>query len=70
MKIYLGYACDEDGAEAQGMFSEDGTLLGSWSLNDGNWRSEYFNNFMKNVGITVEASEDEQLIKKLEKVYL
>jgi hypothetical protein len=70
MKIYFVYACDEDGSgEVEGMFSEDGTLLGSWACNDGQWRSEYFNHFMNKLGINVEASDDELLAEKLLKEY-
>jgi len=69
MKVYLVYAAPDEGGEVEGMFRDDGTLLGCWSLNDAHWRSEYFNHFMKKLGIKIESSEDHLLIEKLMKEF-
>ena len=63
--LFLVYMEDEELGEAEGMFDEEGTLLGTWACNDGDWRPEYFNEFMGKLGYNVEVSEDEALIKKL-----
>jgi len=63
--LFLVYMEDEELGEAEGMFDEEGTLLGTWACNDGDWRPEYFNEFMGKLGYNVEVSEDEVLIKKL-----
>ena len=60
--IYHVYA---DEYEVEGMFDEDGKLLGAWSGNDGTWRHEYFNEFLKKLGITVKHNDDEKLTAKL-----
>ena len=48
--IYYVYV---DDYEAEAMFSASGELLDFWSCNDGCWRGEYFNPFMKAAGIEV-----------------
>lgn len=53
--IYIVDACDENLGEAQGVFDEKGKLISAWSCNDANWRDEYFNGFMKTLGITVKS---------------
>ena len=53
--------------EVEGMFDEDGKLLGAWCLNDADWRSEYFNDFMKAAGIKVVASKKKEYILELQK---
>ena len=47
--------------EAQAVFDEKGRLLGAWFCNDANWRSEYFDGFMAELGIVVDyrAATDE-----------
>lgn len=42
----------EDPFEAQGVF-KDGNLIAAWSMNDADYRSEYFNGFMNKLGIKV-----------------
>lgn len=68
MKVYHVYY---ENPEIEGMFSEDGTYLGGWSLNDAVWRQEYFVEFMRNVGVQVTTPEtkklEKELIKKLKK---
>lgn len=60
--IYYAYAdnvCTEEQfdrlGEVEGMFDEQGKLIGAWCLNDGNWRSEYFDPFMEALGIQVDG---------------
>lgn len=54
-KLYLAYPEDD---LIEGIFDADGTLLDAWSPNDANWRSEYFNPFMRKLGFEVcEAPE-------------
>jgi len=67
-KIYFVNYCDE--FEAQGMFDDKGKLLDGWSCNDGNWRGEYFDGFLKELGIVVDysKSDDPKLVKKLYKM--
>ena len=64
-KIYHVSYCDK--FEGEGMFDAKGNLLDAWSCNDGVWRGEYFDGFMKELGIEVDysRSEDPKLIKKL-----
>lgn len=52
------YFCDYEGdlGEAQAMFDEDGTILDYWYSNDGNWRGEYFDGFLRQLGIKVDYS--------------
>lgn len=69
MKIlHLVYGCNEDGGEYQGVFNEQRELIGSWSMNDANFRIEYFHLLMVNLGYVIEDSEDDELIEKLDKV--
>lgn len=49
---FVDLESDETG-ECQGMFDEDGNLLGMWASNDGNWRGEYFDGFLRELGIKV-----------------
>jgi hypothetical protein len=53
----------------EGVFHQDGRLLGYWSPNDANWRS-YFNLFMKELGFEmIEIFDwDDWRIKKLQSV--
>ena len=67
--IYFSDYCGNEG-EAQAMFNDDGTLLGIWSSNDGNWRGEYFDSFLRHLGIVVDYSgayddKMEETIKKM-----
>lgn len=52
MKTVYHVYCED--YECEGMFSEDGKLLGMWSCNDGNWRDEYFNGFLRELDISIE----------------
>ncbi|HYT42643.1 MAG TPA: hypothetical protein VEP90_09870 [Methylomirabilota bacterium] len=67
-KIYYVSYCDK--FEGEGMFDAKGNLLDAWSRNDGDWRGEYFDGFMKKLGIEVDysRSDDQNLVKKLLKV--
>ncbi len=51
--IYISYFCEDDLGEVQGVFDEKGKMLDCWCCNDANWRHEYMNGFMKNLGVTV-----------------
>lgn len=69
MKIlHLVYGCSEDGGEYQGVFNDQRELIGSWSMNDADWRIEYFQYMMATLGYVIENSEDEELIEQLNKV--
>lgn len=68
--IYHVYS-DSDG-EIEGMFDADGNMLGAWCCNDGLWRGEYFDPFLRKLGIEVkydatgECEEFKGLRRKLE----
>lgn len=55
--IYRAFS--EEAGEVEGMFDENGELLGIWSCNDASWRNEYFSPFMKRLGITIERATPE-----------
>lgn len=61
--VYFAYIEDE----CEGMFNSKGELLGAWCANDGNWRGEYFDGFLKSVGIKVDysKSDDPKFKRKL-----
>jgi len=61
MKIIYEFYSEKYG-EVGGMFDADGNLLDCWVLNDADWRGEYFNGFMKKIGVEVV-----RLPKKFEK---
>lgn len=66
--IFIVYVADDELGEAEGVFDSRGLLLDAWSTNDGNWRHEYYNPFMKKLGITVERREPTpQDLRKLRK---
>lgn len=60
--IYNVYVEEE---EIEGMFDEKGNLLGTWTLNDANWRDEYFGGFMEALGIHVVYSDRPDFKQKL-----
>lgn len=66
-KVYLVNMCHDEQGEAQGMFSEEGELLGTWAFNDGNWRTEYFDGFAEKMGFEVLRPNPKQQ-EKWEKV--
>lgn len=39
--------------EIEGMFSQQGNIIGCWSLNDACWRNEYFEGFLNELGYQV-----------------
>jgi hypothetical protein len=45
----------------EGMFDEDKKLLGAWCYNDAEWRGEYMNGFIKNLGFVVVQSYDNEM---------
>jgi hypothetical protein len=53
MKIVY-HLYDEKHGEVEGMFDADGALLDTWCCNDANWRNEYFDGFMKALGVDVQ----------------
>jgi len=56
--------------EIEGMFDDEGTLLGVWSSDDANWRIEYFRGFMEKLGIEViNRSASKALVNKLRKQF-
>lgn len=57
---------DDDAGEVEGMFM-NGKLLHWWSGNDANWRNEYFEPLMKELGYTVKHSQDPKLKAILKK---
>lgn len=52
------YFSDYEGelGEAQAMIDEDGIILDYWWSNDGNWRGEYFDGFLRELGYKVDYS--------------
>lgn len=60
------YAQTEEVGEVEGMFDEDGELLGMWSCNDACWQNEYFSEFLDKLGVYV--VEDGRFDDKLEKI--
>lgn len=65
-KIYFLYLCDDDVGEVEGMFDEQGEMLGNWCCNDATWRGEYFNGFIESLGYEVISDIPEDLEPKLE----
>ena len=58
---------DSDLGEVEGMFSEEGELLGAWCLNDAQYRVEYMNGFLAALGFDV-VPAPRALAKKYMKV--
>jgi hypothetical protein len=55
--------------ECQAVFDEYSKMLDCWSLNDANWRGEYFNYFMERLDIIVKPrNATEQERKQIAKV--
>ncbi len=54
--LYLSYPEDD---LIEGIFDAKGNLLGAWSPNDANWRSEYFAPLMEKLGFEIfDAGEE------------
>lgn len=64
MKTVL-FVTDDSYGEVEAFFNEDGTLLGSWSRNDAEWRREYFDPILAALGITFVKSTRPDLLAKL-----
>jgi hypothetical protein len=60
--IYIESSCGE-GGECQGAFDEEGNLLSIWSSNDADWRHEYFDGMMAQLGIEVRHGRFEQALE-------
>lgn len=56
MKIIYFSDYEGDLGEAQAMIDEDGVILDYWWSNDGQWRGEYFDGFLRELGIKVDYS--------------
>lgn len=70
MKLFFVYVEDEVISEAEAVFDESGKMLGCWSNNDANWRSEYFAPFMSEVGITcIDRAATKKEIKLMRKSF-
>jgi hypothetical protein len=70
MKLQFVDLCDDEVGEVQAFF-KDGELLAAWSSNDANWRSEYMDPLLEELGWEIEyASSDETLAQKLREMYL
>jgi hypothetical protein len=52
----IWHVSSEDEGEIEGIFDENGELLGMWCCNDAHWRNEYFSPFMKGLGIEVKTN--------------
>ena len=50
--IYIISVCNDYG-EADFVFDEEGIIIDFWANNDADWRHEYFNGFMEELGINV-----------------
>jgi hypothetical protein len=59
------YVYYEDEWEAEGFFDANGRLLACWSRNDADWRSEYMNPLLEELGFKVVTSKNKTLIEKL-----
>lgn len=55
-KVVYFASYEGDLGEAEAMFDSDGSLLGLWACNDGNWRGEYFDSFLRGIGVTIDYS--------------
>lgn len=67
MKTLILYSVeDDDLGEAQGMFLEDGTLLGAWLRDDADWRSEYLDPFMQKLDFKIRAPKKDERTKLLQ----
>lgn len=53
LEITIYHFYTEEYGENEAMFDDEFNLLGAWHCNDANWRSEYFNPFMRNLGVKV-----------------
>lgn len=53
---------DDEGVlgEVQGFMNAQGEVVGFWSLNDANWRNEYFNATFQALGIEIQPASEEQ----------
>jgi hypothetical protein len=67
-KVFMVYD-DGDEGEIEGAFDADGNLLDTWCNNDAHWRDEYFDGFMKKLGIEVVRSDRRDLVKKLREAW-
>lgn len=67
MKVYIVTLDDYDVGEIEGAFNEKKEFIGWWCRNDANWRHEYFNGFMSELGIEV-CRGTKALEKKLKKL--
>lgn len=68
MKTIWHVSSEEEG-EIEGMFTEEGDLLGMWCSNDACWRNEYFSDFMEELGIEVKDDwEDPFYVELKEKL--
>lgn len=69
MKI-LRVVFTEQIGEVEGIFDEDGNMLGTWDCNDVQFREEYYNPFLKKLGFkVVRKNDDKFLVKKLIEVW-
>ncbi len=65
-KLFLVTLADDEIGEVEGIFDSDKfTLLHWWNLNDADWRSEYFNPLMEQLGIKVVSSNNRDMKKRL-----
>ena len=62
-KLYFVSDCDNELGEIGGVLDEKGKVLDCWSLNDADWRNEYFSGFMEKVGIEAVESTSPKHIK-------
>lgn len=67
-EVYNVYV--EEAGEIEGMFdAATKEFLGGWYCNDANWRAEYFDSFMRKVGVRVvtkiPAKVERELKRKL-----
>ena len=61
--VYVVSIEDDEVGEVQGMFDEDFKLIDYWSLNDANWRSEYFEGILNHFGY--EGKSSNQIQRKI-----
>jgi hypothetical protein len=63
-KLFIMY-CEDDRGEYELWFNDNDVLIGGYFCNDAQWRGEYFDGMMEDLGIDVHYSKySSQVAKK------
>ena len=64
--LKIGSVCGDDIGEVDVFMDENDTVIGVNSLNDANWRHEYFNHIFASIGVEIVESDlnKNDIIKK------